>query len=142
MSDFKAITGLESQITKEVQKSNGCTVHFKYERTPDCVTVKVFTFNPISNEFFLLDSAKSSKASAIHDTNIEEYLLGQILEYVRTHKQEFSSYTVVWCKKDDPKNQITSYFYCKNAKEVADKFYDGKDPDAYVVYKLELNPIA
>ena len=59
-------------------------------------------------------------------------------------KASYKSYTVEWCKIQHGRLGTTniSYFYCKNAKEVVNKFYHGKTEDNYEIYNIKLNPIS
>lgn len=132
--DINKITELETQISRAIKGDSGHTVSFFYKTDAhERVTVKVFTRNTGNGELFLLSSATATS---------EEMALGAILEYVTTHKNSMSPFTVLWAKVGTGKTN-TSYFYCKNVREVVAKFFDGKeDEDAYVVYEIKLNPIA
>ena len=54
------------------------------------------------------------------------------------------SFTVKWNKIEKGRlgETNTSYFYCKNAKEVTDKFYHGKVEEEYDIYSIQQNPIS
>lgn len=146
--NFENIIQLETMISDEIKKDNGATLNFNYETTPDGVTVRVFTMNPKTKEFFLLSSATGPH---------QEVALNTVLNYVKNHKREMNSYTVKWRKKnsidlmkeknqeqivEDSPSTILSHFSCKNVIEVVEKFFEGKDSSMYIVYEIKLNPIA
>ena len=126
---------LEAEILEEVRKTNPRhTVHFDYSNTE---RVKVTTFNPLLSESFMLASVKVEEST--------EKALREVLNYVKTHREEYNSFTVIWAKKlkeaGDPK-PAPSVFYCNSIRQVLDKFYDGKDEDMYIIYEIKMNPIA
>ena len=131
-NDLDVVFKLESEISEEIRKDNGCTVNFNYHAKPGGCTVKVFTYNPKTKEFFLLMSTTAMTSAQA---------LESILQYVQTHKNEMNSYTVTWTHKNKME-QNTSYFYCKDALEVLEKFFDGKDRQMYSISELKLNPIS
>jgi len=125
---------LEAEILEEVRKTNPKhTVSFLYEPNK----VKVSTFNPLREEFFTLISVKSE--SSVEDA------LKKALIYIKTHRVEYNSFTVVWAKKQNQAHQTKpepSIFYCNSIRHVLDKFYDGKDEDMYIIYEIKMNPIS
>ena len=135
------ILKLEDNISK-IATIEGKTVHFDYKQykefsdEEDLFSVHAYTFNSISGETFLL---KASIAKHSY-----EDALSEILDYVINSKVTARSYTVQWYKLNNGRlgDCNTSYFYCKNALEVVEKFYHNKHIDDYVIYEMKLNPIA
>ena len=128
-----SVASLEAKILDEVRKTNRKhTVHFYYTEP---FKVKVATFNPLLNEMFTLASITSE--ISIVDA------LENVLRYVVTHRDCYNSYTVIWSKKiSDVIESNSSVFYCKNVKEVIDKFFDGKDEDSYIIYEIKMSPLS
>ncbi len=123
---------LEEQIRELVRKDNKCDVQFIYNRDADKWSVDVFTVNPSNGETFLMKSEPSVDANY-------ELALERVLQYVNTHKKDYSSYTVEWAKKGENSN-TTSYFYCTGMYDVLHKFYEGKNnPDKYIIFSIKLN---
>jgi hypothetical protein len=123
---------LEEQIRELVNKDNKCDVQFIYTRDADKWSVDVFTVNPSNGETFLMKSEPSSGPNY-------ELALERVLQYVNTHKKDYSSYTVEWAKKGENSN-TTSYFYCTGMYDVLHKFYEGKNnPDTYTIFSIKLN---
>ncbi len=123
---------LEEQIRELVRKDNKCDVQFIYNRDADKWSVDVFTVNPGNGETFLMKSEPSISPNY-------ELALERVLQYVNTHKKDYSSYTVEWAKKGENSN-TTSYFYCTGMYDVLHKFYEGKDnPDKYIIFSIKLN---
>lgn len=134
MTPLETTIDLESQISTEIRKDNGSTVTFNYNYTPfkTITSVKVFTVNPVTKEFFLLHSATAET---------QQQALEAILNYVKTHKNDMSSYTVRWSRKTDGVSYV-SHFCSKDIIELIAKFFDGKDPYLYTIYEIKLNPVA
>jgi len=134
MTPLETTIDLEAQISNEIRKDNGSTVTFNYSYTPfkTITSVKVFTVNRITNEFFLLHSATAET---------QQLALEAILTYVKTHKNDMNSYTVRWSRKTDGVS-YSSYFWSKDVIELIGKFFDGKDPYLYTITEIKLNPIA
>jgi hypothetical protein len=128
--NFQAILNLEQKIIEEIREDNGASVSFNYSETQTGKTVQVFTFNPTSKEHFLMHSANATTA---------EEALQDILRYVKTHKKNYSSFSVTWSRKGDNRTSL-SYFYCNDISEVLEKFYAGKDKSMYVIYSVIMNP--
>jgi len=135
ITDPKTIALLEAEILEEVRKTNPKhTVQFAYSNTYE---VKVTTFNPLLAEFFTLAtvSSKISKEDALHT----------VLNYIKTHREEYNSFTVIWAKKivgSDDTKPAPSVFYCNSIRQVLDKFFDGKEEDMYIIYEIKMNPIS
>jgi len=125
---------LEEQIRELVRKDNKCDVQFIYNRDSDKWSVDVFTVNPSNGETFLMKSEPSIDANY-------ELALERVLQYVNTHKKDYSSFTVEWAKKGEDSN-TTSYFYCTGMYDVLHKFYEGKsNPDKYIIFSIKLNAV-
>jgi hypothetical protein len=67
--------------------------------------------------------------------------LQKMLDYVRTYKEQESSYTIQWAEPNKKELQ-TSYFRAKNMYEALDKFYYGRDVNSITVFSIVLNPLA
>jgi len=147
METKKSKIALEDAITRSIMADNGCTAHFEYENSYrngpppkdfDNSKVKykrqvtVMTYNPKSEVTFLLKQI-------VADTDEEG--LEEILKYTNGHKEEFNSFTVVWKKKGEGKEE-KSYFYCKDLFEALEKFYYNKNREDYIVFSTQMNPIA
>lgn len=134
---------LEAEISATIHKDNNCTVTFDYSIgegiTDRASKVSAYTFNPLTEEFFLLYTVFGKDKIRC---------LESLLVYVQTHTKEMSSYTVSWSRKvlgsvGSMRSKVNvSYFYGKNVKDVIDKFFAGKDPDMYYVWEIKLNPSA
>lgn len=140
-----SIFKLEHDIASFIGTDNGCTVHFNYNaeyihgsRELPGWKVDAYTVNPKSEETFLLKS-ESEKT--------KEKALKKILEYLKKQKGE-SPFSVMWVKKGDSKDENltkhinVSHFYCHDILGVVERFFNGKNPEDYVIYEIKLNPIA
>ncbi len=129
------ILALEHKISTKIFTDNGCSTHFKYEAGK----VSAYTFNPKTNESFLLKSAMGKKSMSD--------ALQEIVDYLETQKDS-ASYTVVWAKKDLSRSDVgggtkqSSYFYCHHVLEAINRFFEGKEVLDYIIYEVKLNPIA
>lgn len=134
-TELKNIALLEAEILEEVRKTNPKhTVQFSYSEPYD---VKVTTFNPLLAEFFTLATMGSTLS--------KEDALQKVLVYIKTHREEYNSFTVTWAKKIVGSNDTKpapSVFYCNSIRQVLDKFFDGKDEEMYIIYEIKMNPIA
>jgi hypothetical protein len=129
---------LEDEISRAIMAENGCTAHFDYHeiivgKLKDSSEyeskVTVMTYNPKTRETFLLKevSAKSD----------DEGLM-KVSEYVKSHKVDYDSFTVIWTKKGETK-QSPSYFYCKDALEALEKFFFNKQREDYIIYSVTMS---
>jgi hypothetical protein len=129
---------LEDEISRAIMADNGCTAHFDYKEiiigklngSKYDNEVTVMTYNPKTCETFLLKSVTAK--------TYEEGLM-KISEYVKNHKADYDSFTILWAKKGEGK-QSHSYFYCKDALEALEKFYFNKERDDYVIYSVTMSP--
>lgn len=145
----------EDEISRILLSDNGCTAHFEYKHDyigyknldgqpsgkskegaiiksgdPILRIVTVLTYNPKTKETFLLKTVTAKT---------DEEGLQLILAYAKNHKTDYDSFTVVWAKKSETK-QEKSYFYCKDLLEALEKFYHNKNREDYVVYETKMNP--
>lgn len=142
------IAELEDSISKIIFNDNKSVVRFDYKTLSNKFIPKhggktysfnkkqviAYTTNHNTGETFVLKVATGDSY---------EEALKDILYYVESHKKEMNSYTVIWRKKGNTNTQHEkSYFYCENALEVLNKFFEGKDIAEYTIYELKLNPIA
>jgi hypothetical protein len=150
METNKIIIELEDKISELVFSDNGRKLRFDYKsidyevsidnlesaqpqyRKVNRKQVLAYTYNLQNDETFVL-------RTSVGDTY--ESALADILSYVRTHKREMNSYTVVWTKRGLREKQ-ESYFYCNDVIEVVNKFFEGKDKLEYIIYSIKLNPIS
>lgn len=105
---------------------------FEYTSTDGKVKLDLITVNPRHNQSFLFKSI-----TGFDKTDV----LNKMLDYVRTHKEKESSYTIQWTTKGMGELQ-TSYFRAKNIYDALDKLYYGRDMNNLTVFSVVLNPIA
>jgi hypothetical protein len=129
--DLNEIARLESQIVSEIKQDNGASISFMYDGK-NGENLRVFTFNNVSKEFFLLSSVI---------TESSEDSLKQVLHFLKTHKTDYDSYTVRWKRKGSETSNV-SYFYCKDVPELIEKFFAGKDREMYVIFEIKMNAIS
>jgi hypothetical protein len=127
---------LEDKISELVKADNKCTVHFEYKKaqsaSPDKLELTVTTFNPLHDEKFVLMKVTESGILKCLD---------KVVSYLEHHKRFQSSYTVLWSEK--AKFMLnTSYFYAYDMQEVLNRFFEGKDRHAFIIYEMKLNPIS
>lgn len=105
---------------------------FEYTSSEGKVKLDLITINPRHNQSFLFKTITGfDKTDA----------LNKMLEYVKTHKEKESSYTIQWVAKGMNELQ-TSYFRAKNIYDAMDKLYYGRDMNNITVFSVVLNPIA
>jgi predicted ATP-grasp superfamily ATP-dependent carboligase len=105
---------------------------FEYTSADGKVKLDLITINPRHNQSFLFKTITGfDKTDA----------LNKMLEYVKTHKEKESSYTIQWVTKGMNELQ-TSYFRAKNIYDAMDKLYYGRDMNNITVFSVVLNPIA
>lgn len=108
--------------------------HLIFEYTPkgNQTRLSLITINPRHQQSFLfhqtygVDQADAAK---------------KMLEYVRSSRQNESTYTIQWRSKDDSQIHV-SYFNAKTIYEALDKLYYGRDMNSITVYLIKLNPIS
>ncbi|MEQ8471609.1 MAG: hypothetical protein RIC35_10500 [Marinoscillum sp.] len=105
---------------------------FEFASSDGKVKLDLITINPRHNQSFLFKTITGfDKTDA----------LNKMLDYVKTHKEKESSYTIQWTTKGMNELQ-TSYFRAKNIYDAMDKLYYGRDMNNLTVFSVVLNPIA
>ena len=105
---------------------------FEFTSTEGKVKLDLITVNPRHNQSFLFKSI-----TGFDKTDV----LNKMLDYVKTHKEKESSYTIQWTTKGMGELQ-TSYSRAKNIYDALDKLYYGRDMNNLTVFSVVLNPIA
>lgn len=105
---------------------------FEYGSDNGKVRLDLITINPRHNQSFLFKSVIGfDKTDALH----------KMLDYVRTHKDKESSFTIQWATRGGSELQ-TSYFRARNMYDALDKLYYGRDMNQLTVFSVVLNPVA
>ncbi len=105
---------------------------FDYTKENDLIKLNLITINPRHDETFLFHTTEGTdKISALQ----------RMLEYVELKHAKKQSFTVQWAQKGKRELQ-TSYFRARNMYEVLDKFFHGRNAEGYIVFSIQLNPIA
>lgn len=123
-----------ARIQKEIENYlglKGSGLIFEYQARNGKVKLDLITVNPRHNQSFLFHSVTG------HD---KVDALKKMLKYVKTHKEEESSFTIQWKARGD-KELHTSYFRAKNMYDALDKLYYGRDMNTITVFSLVLNPV-
>jgi hypothetical protein len=134
--EFRTDIHIESaKIQNEIKNFLGLKsseLVFEYSSVDGKVKLDLITINPRHNQSFLFKSITGfDKTDVLH----------KMLDYVRTHKEKESSYTIQWTTKGMSELQ-TSYFRAKNIYDALDKLYYGRDMNNLTVFSVVLNPIA
>jgi len=107
-------------------------VIFEFSNKDGSIKLDLITINPRHNQSFLFKTITGfDKTDALH----------KMLDYVRTHKDKESSFTIQWMMKGMNELQ-TSYFRAKNMYDAMDKLYYGRDINNITVFSIVLNPVA
>lgn len=128
--------GFESEIQSRIFKDNARTVHFEYNKVDEGenkLQLVATTYNSENGESFVLKTILG---------RCEEDCLEQLLNYLKVFKKDPMTYTVTWRKKGENMPSQTSYFYCNDIIELAEKFYHGKVKEEYIVEEVKLSPIS
>jgi hypothetical protein len=105
---------------------------FKSERKKGKCHLQLITYNPIHAQSFLFHATSA-------DSELEAHR--QMLKYVKSHKEEESSYTIQWSIIGE--NVLhTSYFRSSNILGALEKLYFKRDPNSITVFSVMLNPIS
>jgi hypothetical protein len=105
---------------------------FEFSTTEGKTRLDLITINPRHNQSFLFKSVDGyDKTDALH----------KMLEYVKTHKEKESSFTIQWTTRGGSELQ-TSYFRARNMYDALDKLYYGRDMNQLTVFSIVLNPVA
>lgn len=125
------IAKLQSEIGEYIGLGQNSLI-FNFEEHENAVTLHLITVNPRHNQSFLYHSSEGlNKVEA----------LKSMLEYIRTHKDRESSYTIQWTIKGQS-GLNTSYFSAKNILGALDKLFYDRDLNAITVFSVILNPSA
>jgi hypothetical protein len=144
------IIELEDKISQIVFSDNKRTVHFEYStqefETPFNALETAQTLYTKSKKFQVIAHTYNSqnKETFLLKTEVGESYeecLQKIFDYIQNRRKIVNSYTVIWCKKKDNIRQ-TSYFFGSSVIEVVEKFFNGKDPNEYLVYEIKMNPLS
>ena len=110
----------------------GSELSFEFVNTEGKVKLDLITINPRHNQSFLFHS----------ELGIDKLdALRRMLEYVKSYKDKYSSYTIQWIAKGD--NELhTSYFTASNMYDALDKLYYSRDINTITVFSVVLNPVA
>ena len=124
-----------ARIQKDIKSHLGLRSNaliFEYGNFEGKVKLDLITINPRHNQSFLFHSVLGfDKVDS----------LKKMLEYVESHKEKESSYTIQWLANGD-KELHTSYFRASNAYDALDKLYYGRDMNTITVFSVVLNPVA
>lgn len=124
-----------AKIQNEIKKFLGLRsdeLMFEYSSAEGKTKLDLITINPRHNQSFLFKTITGfDKTDVLH----------KMLDYVRTHKEKESSFTIQWMLKGMPELQ-TSYFRAKNMYDALDKLYYGRDINQITVFSVVLNPVA
>lgn len=131
MEESTHIVQLENQIRSQLGLDADHVI-FSYKLVEGITQLDVLTYNPRHQQSFLLHTTRAiNKPEALE----------KMLNYLETHLQRESSYTIQWMKVGD--NTLhTSYFRARTIYDVLDKFYYDRDMNSYKVYSISLNPIS
>lgn len=110
----------------------GSELSFEFLNVEGKIKLDLITINPRHNQSFLFHS----------ELGIDKLdALRRMLEYVKSYKDKYSSYTIQWIAKGD--NELhTSYFTASNMYDALDKLYYGRDINTITVFSVVLNPVA
>jgi hypothetical protein len=125
------IANLQSEIGKYIGMGANSLV-FQFEEHGRATMLRLITVNPRHNQSFLFHTCEGS-------SQVEALRL--MLEYVKSYKEEESSFTIQWTVKGD-NNLHTSYFRAKNILSALDKLYFDRDPNSITVFSVMMNPIS
>ncbi|MDG1261359.1 MAG: hypothetical protein P8H59_01115 [Flavobacteriales bacterium] len=122
---------LQSEIGEYIGMGLNSLV-FDYEDKDATVLLKLITVNPRHNQSFLYHITEGiSKLDALR----------AMFDYVKSHKDRESSYTIQWSIHGE--NTLhTSYFSAKNIQGALDKLYFDRDPNGITVFSVIMNPIS
>ncbi len=110
----------------------GSELSFEFQVTEGKTKLDLITINPRHNQSFLLHSEMGiDKLDALR----------KILDYVKSYKDKYDSYTIQWIAKDESELH-TSYFTASNMYDALDKLYYGRDINTITVFSVVLNPVA
>ncbi len=124
-----------ARIQREISKALELTldhVVFDYTQEDGLVQLNLITINPRHDETFLFHTTEGTdKLEALQ----------QMIEYVEKKHAKKQSFTVQWAQKGKSELQV-SYFRARTMYEVLDKFFHGRNAEEYIIFSIQLNPIA
>ena len=110
----------------------GSDLSFEFSATEGKTKLDMITINPRHNQSFLFHSEMGiDKLDALR----------RMLEYVKSYKDKYNSYTIQWIAKGESELH-TSYFTASNMYDALDKLYYGRDINTITVFSVVLNPVA
>ncbi len=110
----------------------GSELSFEFTATEGKTKLDMITINPRHNQSFLFHS----------EVGIDKLdALRKMLEYVKSYKDKYNSYTIQWIAKGESELH-TSYFTASNMYDALDKLYYGRDINTITVFSTVLNPVA
>lgn len=125
------MANLQSEIGKYIGLGQNSLI-FNFEEHTRHVVLRLITVNPQHNQSFLFHTTEGvTKVDA----------LKSMLEYVKSYKDEESSFTIQWTLKGESILH-TSYFRAKNILGALDKLYFDRDPNGITVFSVMMNPIS
>lgn len=130
-------TYLENKIIDTIFRDNRNTPHFNYKVNFEegTITLELFTYNPLQRAQHFLHSITEQTPVLC---------LTQMILFLEQHsfmKENDSSYTVTWNRKENTSITNDSYYYVNSEEEALEKFFFGKDMDEYDV-SVKQNPIS
>ena len=110
----------------------GGELSFEFVASDGKMKLDMITINPRHNQSFLFHS----------EIGIDKLdALRKMLEYVKSYKDKYNSYTIQWIAKGESELH-TSYFTASNMYDALDKLYYGRDINTITVFSVVLNPVA
>lgn len=110
----------------------GSELSFEFQAMDGKSKLDLITINPRHNQSFLFHSEMGiDKVDALR----------KMLDYVKSYKDKYNSYTIQWIAKDETELH-TSYFTATNMYDALDKLYYGRDINTITVFSVVLNPVA
>ena len=110
----------------------GSELSFEFVGIEGKVRLDLITINPRHSQSFLFHS----------ELGIDKLDgLRKMLDYVRSYKDKYNSYTIQWIANGDSELH-TSYFTATNMYDALDKLYYGRDINTITVFSVVLNPVA
>ncbi|MEO1417373.1 MAG: hypothetical protein AAFW00_18955 [Bacteroidota bacterium] len=125
------VARLQKEISRRLDLSLDKLI-FDYGEENQEIILNLITLNPKHEQSFLYHTAKGKDKVEV---------LEHMLEYVERTHRKVNTYTVQWTKRGEA-DLHTSYFRAKNMYDVLDKFFHGREKDAYVIFSLTMNPVA
>ena len=110
----------------------GSELSFEFVSNEGKTKLDLITINPRHNQSFLFHS----------EWGIDKLdALRKMLEYVKSYKDKYNSYTIQWIAKGETELH-TSYFTASNMYDALDKLYYGRDINTITIFSVVLNPVA